>query len=581
VSEVVKVVLYSRVSTEEQSLESQIDDLKQFCKSKENVEVVNVFSDEITGASKVSDRPGFDKMKNYLLLNRDIQHIYCWEYSRIGRSFIDTFNIIEHYREMNVNIYFKKEDLNTLNCTSSEQFSLNILASIAEYERDQIKERTKRGREYAILKEGKVAGAAFQPFGYTKERKVLKIDEDEKEWVERIFKMYVEDDYSTTQIANVLNTEPVKTKYRKHVEEGKIEIKSDRLKRGSLKWSAMTVSNVLKNRLVTGVREWNKTVFPYDEDLEIISEELFIKANDKLKSSKVTNANAQKYENVLKNCIKCAYCDSGYMMHKGNPKTSKANVYKCYKKTYKEGRCESPEINIKLLNNIVYFFLQNAVRNDDKVKEKKENIQLLIDANNITIKELRDINEAEKGRLKGILRDKYQPNVNQYVLEELNNLEGEINTTLANNDKEINKLIKQNIKYEVENENIDNDESLKLSNPDIFKRYVKNVINQIQIIKLDNDDLLKELFPKRKRGYVYYVTIDAVLYGYYQLICANGFDYFYILVGECFDDNGNFIGGTKSYDTIQDKDSGIAEEVVSVTPMYMKTGLPDVIKIDG
>ncbi|MBS2212232.1 recombinase family protein [Carboxylicivirga mesophila] len=578
-----KVVFYTRVSTEDQNLESQIQELFDYCdgiKGK-NIDVVKVFGDKISGAIKSKSRPEFDKMNSFLIQRQDIKNVFCLEYSRLGRSLIDTYAIIEDFRNRNINIHFKKEQVDTIQIKgdSKQELALNLMASIAEYERSQIKERTTRGRNYSV-KSGNVAGAAFPTFGYTKKNKRLIVDKDEAKIVERIFKMYVEENFTSTQIANVLNAAGEMPKYAKHVESGKIELKSQRLKKTKKRWTSMTVCNVMKKKIVTGVRVWNKQEFPYDDSLRIVSDELYFAANEKLKNNKSTSTNAQKYPNVLKGCIKCAYCESGYMMHRGNPEVSKANTYKCYFKQVKENRCPSPEINIDLLNNAVYFFLQNAVRDDDKLESQITNKETVIGANDKVIQELKNLNDIESEKLTELYRDKYNPNIPSSSKVAIGDLELEFNTNIENNEKEIKRLNKENARLHEEINHLKNDESLKLSNPEIFKRFAKNAINQIKVVKLLNNDLLKELFPKRKRGYVYYVTIDAVLYGYYQLICANGFDYFYILVGDCFDEDGNFIGGTKSYDMVQDKDSGIAEEIVSVTPMYIKAALPDVIKID-
>ena len=104
-----KIVVYARISTNEQNIESQIDAIQTHCKNN-GYEIVETFQDIITGSSKATEREGFQQLFNFLTINIEVKNLICYEYSRLGRSFIDTYTIIESLKNKGVNIYFKKEE---------------------------------------------------------------------------------------------------------------------------------------------------------------------------------------------------------------------------------------------------------------------------------------------------------------------------------------------------------------------------------------------------------------------------------------------------------------------------------------
>ena len=310
-----KVVVYARISTNEQNIDSQIDSIENYCKNF-GYEIVDTFHDTITGSSKVTEREGFQRLLNFFNINNDVKNLICYEYSRLGRSFIDTYSIIEDFKNRGVNIFFKKENLNTLNTTPDDNLRLNMLSSIAEYERTQIKERTKRGRIYKIQRQGAPSGSLPQ-YGYTKHLGKLVIDTEEETIVKEIFDLYVNKKYSTPEIAKKLNRDNVKTKYRKQVDANLIEPKNRRLSRNQFVWTDGSVARLLRKSILTGYRQYLNLDLPFNQELQIIDDETFNLAQSRLSGQKKINPNASKFENVLRGCIKCS-CGYHYLMQKGN-----------------------------------------------------------------------------------------------------------------------------------------------------------------------------------------------------------------------------------------------------------------------
>jgi len=121
------MVLYSRVSTQDQDYKSQFDDLRKWCKLN-SFKVTKVFGEKVSGYDITKERAEYEAMKEYVIENH-IKSIACWEISRLGRSTSKTLAEIEFFSSHNVNIFFKKENLSTLSDNATNKLILTILSS--------------------------------------------------------------------------------------------------------------------------------------------------------------------------------------------------------------------------------------------------------------------------------------------------------------------------------------------------------------------------------------------------------------------------------------------------------------------
>lgn len=129
---------YARVSTKEQNLELQLNALK-----KEGCVVIH---QEIASGAK-TDRPVLNKIIENI---RPGYILVIWKLDRLGRSLGHLITLVN-------NLLNKKISLKSINDpidTSSAQgkFASNIFASLAEFEKDLIKMRTKAGLDAASEK---------------------------------------------------------------------------------------------------------------------------------------------------------------------------------------------------------------------------------------------------------------------------------------------------------------------------------------------------------------------------------------------------------------------------------------------
>lgn len=142
---------YARVSTTDQNLSLQIDALK-------SAGCEQIFEEKISGKSK--DRPELVKM--FSMLRRG-DSVVVWKLDRFGRSLKDLIDLVNKMQELDVSFLSIQDAINTE--TATGRFTFNIFASLAEFEREMISERTKAGLNAARAR-GRKGG---RPPGFTKE----------------------------------------------------------------------------------------------------------------------------------------------------------------------------------------------------------------------------------------------------------------------------------------------------------------------------------------------------------------------------------------------------------------------------
>ncbi|WP_136685480.1 recombinase family protein [Falsirhodobacter xinxiangensis] len=134
---------YARVSTSEQKLDGQLDALNA-------AGVERIFSDRISGSRR--DRPELDRMLDQLRMG-DV--VVVTKYDRLARSLRDLLEIVDVIQRAGAEFRSLAEDIDTT--TPSGRLVFHVFASIAQFERERISERTREGLE-AARKRGKVGG---------------------------------------------------------------------------------------------------------------------------------------------------------------------------------------------------------------------------------------------------------------------------------------------------------------------------------------------------------------------------------------------------------------------------------------
>ena len=136
-------IAYARVSTTEQKLDRQLDNLKEAGYNK-------IYTEKMTGTK--SSRPVLDEMLRSL---RKDDVLIVDSFSRLSRSTKDLLSLIDTLQQMNVQLISLKENLDT--STATGKLMLTMLSALSQFERDLIAERTLEGLKAAKAR-GRVGG---------------------------------------------------------------------------------------------------------------------------------------------------------------------------------------------------------------------------------------------------------------------------------------------------------------------------------------------------------------------------------------------------------------------------------------
>ena len=142
-----RAVIYSRVSTNEQTVENQLRVLREVAE-KRGLEVVREISDEgISGAKGRNERPGFDELIKGSVKNEwDI--ILVWDVSRLGRSLKHLVSFLEDIQSARCDMYIHQSGIDT--STASGKMMFGMLSVFSEFERSMIRERVIAGQQRAV-----------------------------------------------------------------------------------------------------------------------------------------------------------------------------------------------------------------------------------------------------------------------------------------------------------------------------------------------------------------------------------------------------------------------------------------------
>jgi DNA invertase Pin-like site-specific DNA recombinase len=171
------IIGYARVSTRDQNLDLQLDAL-----NREKCE--RIFKEVISGAK--SERPVLQDMLNQV---RSGDVIVIWKLDRLGRSLKNLVDIVGQLIKQDVGLKSLHDNIDTT--TPQGRLTFNIFASLAEFERDLISERTKAGLESARAR-GRNGG---KPKGLSKQAEATACAAET---------LYKEGKLSVNQIANQL-----------------------------------------------------------------------------------------------------------------------------------------------------------------------------------------------------------------------------------------------------------------------------------------------------------------------------------------------------------------------------------------
>jgi DNA invertase Pin-like site-specific DNA recombinase len=149
-----RVAIYVRVSTDKQTIENQLRELRQVAEHR-GWKVIQEYRDAgISGAKGREARPGLDEMLKDAQRRR-FDVVMAWAIDRLGRSLIDLLGTIQALEACGVDLYLDQQALDTT--TPAGKLMFQITGAFAEFERSMIRQRVNAGLKRAV-EEGKQLG---------------------------------------------------------------------------------------------------------------------------------------------------------------------------------------------------------------------------------------------------------------------------------------------------------------------------------------------------------------------------------------------------------------------------------------
>jgi putative DNA-invertase from lambdoid prophage Rac len=150
-----RVAIYCRVSTSDQDCKRQERDLKAYAE-RENFEVVDVFKETLSGVRNARDKRPIEREKVMRLAQaRKIDAVLVTELTRWGRSTQDLMNTLGDLSSWDVSL-IAQTGLQFDLATPQGKLIANLMASVAEFEHDLLRERVRSG-----IAAAKVRGQTF------------------------------------------------------------------------------------------------------------------------------------------------------------------------------------------------------------------------------------------------------------------------------------------------------------------------------------------------------------------------------------------------------------------------------------
>ena len=361
-----KVAAYARVSTdnEEQisSFEAQRDYYMKYIKSKVEWEFVDIYKDEGISGTSTKKRDGFNRMISDALEGK-IDLIITKSVSRFARNTVDTLTTVRRLKEKQIEVYFEKENIFTLD--SKGELLITIMSSLAQEESRSLSENVTWGQRKRLA-DGKINLPYKNFLGYEKgDDGFPKIVKNEATVIRHIYKSFL-DGKTPSAIARTLTTGGIPTPS------------------GKEKWQSSTVESILKNEkykgdallqktfttdFLTKKKKINEGEVPqyYVENSHpfIINPEVFDLVQEEMQKRKASGRQ-RGYTNCFSNKIICGECGSFYgcKVWHSNSKYRKV-IWQCNYKYKNKEKCKTPHLYEDELKKAFVVAFNSMVQNKD------------------------------------------------------------------------------------------------------------------------------------------------------------------------------------------------------------------------
>lgn len=301
-NEIKRVAIYCRVSTDMQtdgySISAQLQTLRQYTQLY-GWRIEEEYVDEGISGKNITGRPAMKRLIADIEKEK-FEAVLVWKISRLSRNMLDTLTLLDKFDKYGVQFISYSENFDTGNPIG--RLVVQLMASIAEMERNTLSENVKLGMKQRAL-EGSWNGGIV--FGYDTIEKQLIINQKEAKVVRLIYKMYA-DGNGLKAIANHLNKAGYRTKRNRHFSiNGVATILDNVIYNGKISWLKVENWDTKRRR----GKNPNPILVDGQHDT-IITDELWsvVQARRKSKSFKQRQSNEPF---LLSSLLRCPDCGHG------------------------------------------------------------------------------------------------------------------------------------------------------------------------------------------------------------------------------------------------------------------------------
>lgn len=316
-SDLIPAIAYTRVSTEDQgrygySLETQADLCRAYAE-QHGLHLIDVQHDNLTGT--LLDRPGLAIVREAVRSQR-ARAVVVHVADRLARNLLHSVLLRDEIVGQGAQIHIVTRGQHEP--TPEGNLTYNIEAMFAEYEREKIIERGKRGKEQKA-RSGKWVGAGNVPYGYTRvgvgRQASLVIDPERSAVVRNIFDWYLGvngERLGLDLIIDRLNDRGVATPM------------------GGRAWQKVVVSRLLSNEVYAGVLVYKDIRMPAPE-LAIVTPAMFRAVQEQRQINRERSRRNTKREYLLRGLMTCTcgHRMTGVKRQRGDRKDKFDVVYMC------------------------------------------------------------------------------------------------------------------------------------------------------------------------------------------------------------------------------------------------------------
>jgi DNA invertase Pin-like site-specific DNA recombinase len=165
------VAIYARVSTDKQTCENQLQELRATAERMGYTVVAEFVDSGLSGMKTRQDRPALDsQMKS--ATQRKFDMIMCWSIDRLGRSLQNLVEILNEMQSMKIDMFFLQQGMDTT--TPSGRMIFSVFGAIGEFERNLIRERVIAGQKRAVANGVKIGRPSKMNDGMRSAIKILR-----------------------------------------------------------------------------------------------------------------------------------------------------------------------------------------------------------------------------------------------------------------------------------------------------------------------------------------------------------------------------------------------------------------------